>query len=255
MWSDSCRIWSEFSWGQEYCGSLRQILPRGFQHFFLEEWHWSLWSPWDGNGSQAVVGLIVNPVNSVVPAMCEMWKKKGSETQSASRFYVRTWDVMWWYVMWREDSLLLQHLPNLQAWILQRLSELEAYLVQKSAWQLPIQGMITITILLSISWPLVSCEICWLAEITTLDVVRADKFVHEMTGSPMSDVSVPVIGTLAKLSLQMTIHRCYHRVVCCKTLFFCQISANLCNAQEAMLAQQFCRCSLSARHRNCNRNR
>ena len=26
---------------------------------------------------EAVVGLIVNPVNSVVPAMCEMWKKKG----------------------------------------------------------------------------------------------------------------------------------------------------------------------------------
>merc|ERR1711920_531884 len=25
----------------------------------------------------AVVGLIVNPVNSVVPAMCTMWKKKG----------------------------------------------------------------------------------------------------------------------------------------------------------------------------------
>jgi malate dehydrogenase len=25
----------------------------------------------------AVVGLIVNPVNSVVPAMCELWKKKG----------------------------------------------------------------------------------------------------------------------------------------------------------------------------------
>merc|ERR1719210_2633042 len=25
----------------------------------------------------AVLGLIVNPVNSVVPAMCEMWKKKG----------------------------------------------------------------------------------------------------------------------------------------------------------------------------------
>merc|ERR1712173_215681 len=25
----------------------------------------------------AVVGLIVNPVNSVVPAMCRMWKKKG----------------------------------------------------------------------------------------------------------------------------------------------------------------------------------
>ena len=26
---------------------------------------------------EAVVGLIVNPVNSVVPAMCELWKKKG----------------------------------------------------------------------------------------------------------------------------------------------------------------------------------
>merc|ERR1719336_3632142 len=25
----------------------------------------------------AVVGLIVNPVNSVVPAMCELWRKKG----------------------------------------------------------------------------------------------------------------------------------------------------------------------------------
>merc|ERR1719454_840822 len=26
---------------------------------------------------EAIVGLIVNPVNSVVPAMCELWKKKG----------------------------------------------------------------------------------------------------------------------------------------------------------------------------------
>merc|ERR1712232_406600 len=25
----------------------------------------------------AVLGLIVNPVNSVVPAMCELWKKRG----------------------------------------------------------------------------------------------------------------------------------------------------------------------------------
>ena len=25
-----------------------------------------------------MVGLIVNPVNSVVPAMCELWKKKGA---------------------------------------------------------------------------------------------------------------------------------------------------------------------------------
>ena len=35
-----------------------------------------------------------------------------------------------------------------------------------------------------------------MAEITTLDVVRADKFVHEMSGAPMSDVKVPVIGPL-----------------------------------------------------------
>merc|ERR1712083_337577 len=26
---------------------------------------------------EAVIGLIVNPVNSIVPAMCELWKKKG----------------------------------------------------------------------------------------------------------------------------------------------------------------------------------
>merc|ERR1712216_357172 len=28
-------------------------------------------------GPNAVLGLIVNPVNSVVPAMCELWKKAG----------------------------------------------------------------------------------------------------------------------------------------------------------------------------------
>merc|ERR1712039_298235 len=30
---------------------------------------------------EAVVALIVNPVNSVVPAMCELWKKKGLDTR------------------------------------------------------------------------------------------------------------------------------------------------------------------------------
>jgi len=30
---------------------------------------------------EAVVGLIVNPVNSVVPAMCELWKKKGLDSK------------------------------------------------------------------------------------------------------------------------------------------------------------------------------
>ena len=34
-------------------------------------------------------------------------------------------------------------------------------------------------------------------EVTTLDVVRADKFVHEMTGLAMDDIGVPVIGSLA----------------------------------------------------------
>jgi len=60
----------------------------------------------------AVIGLIVNPVNSVVPAMCEMWKKKGLDP-------------------------------------------------------------------------------CKIVGISTLDVVRANKFVQEMTGKP---AQIPVIG-------------------------------------------------------------
>merc|ERR1719220_76736 len=60
----------------------------------------------------AVVGLIVNPVNSVVPAMCELWKKKGLDP-------------------------------------------------------------------------------CKIVGISTLDVVRANKFVQEITGKP---AEVPVIG-------------------------------------------------------------
>mmetsp|Transcript_23372 Transcript_23372/g.42981 ORF Transcript_23372/g.42981 Transcript_23372/m.42981 type:complete len:330 (-) Transcript_23372:183-1172(-) len=63
----------------------------------------------------AVVALIVNPVNSVVPAMCELWKKKGLNP-------------------------------------------------------------------------------CKIVGITTLDVVRAEKFVHEVTGAPLSEISIPVIG-------------------------------------------------------------
>jgi len=64
---------------------------------------------------EAVVALIVNPVNSVVPAMCEMWKKKGLNP-----------------------------------------------------------GRIV--------------------GITTLDVLRANKFVHEVTGGPVEEISIPVIG-------------------------------------------------------------
>lgn len=64
---------------------------------------------------QAVVALIVNPVNSVVPAMCELWKKKGLDP-------------------------------------------------------------------------------CKIVGVTTLDVMRANKFVHEITGAPIRDIEVPVIG-------------------------------------------------------------
>lgn len=64
---------------------------------------------------EAVVALIVNPVNSIVPAMCELWKKKGLNP-------------------------------------------------------------------------------CKIVGVTSLDCVRAEKFVHEMTNAPMSDISIPVIG-------------------------------------------------------------
>lgn len=63
----------------------------------------------------AVVCLIVNPVNSVVPAMCELWKKKGLDPRK-------------------------------------------------------------------------------IVGVTTLDVVRADKFVHEITGAPIETIDIPVIG-------------------------------------------------------------
>lgn len=64
---------------------------------------------------EAVIGLIVNPVNSVVPAMCELWKKKGLNPSK-------------------------------------------------------------------------------IVGVTSLDIVRANKFVHEITGAPMKEISVPVIG-------------------------------------------------------------
>jgi len=64
---------------------------------------------------QAVVALIVNPVNSVVPAMAELWKKKGLNPAK-------------------------------------------------------------------------------IVGVTTLDCVRAEKFVHEITGAPMAEVTIPVIG-------------------------------------------------------------
>lgn len=70
----------------------------------------------------AVLGLIVNPVNSVVPAMCELYKKKGLDPR----------------------------------------------------------------------------KICG---VTSLDIVRANKFVHEITGVPVEDINVPVIGGHAGASI------------------------------------------------------
>merc|ERR1711972_1166959 len=64
---------------------------------------------------KAVLGLIVNPVNSVVPAMAELYKKKGLDPR----------------------------------------------------------------------------KICG---VTSLDIVRANKFVHELTGAPMEEINVPVVG-------------------------------------------------------------
>jgi len=63
----------------------------------------------------AVLGLIVNPVNSVVPAMCELYKKAGLDPR----------------------------------------------------------------------------KICG---VTSLDIVRANKFVHEVTGVPLETIDVPVVG-------------------------------------------------------------
>jgi len=70
----------------------------------------------------AVVALIVNPVNSVVPAMCELWKKKGLNPMKV-------------------------------------------------------------------------------LGITTLDVLRANKFVYEITGANINDIEVPVIGGHAGTSI------------------------------------------------------
>merc|ERR1719159_2254116 len=63
----------------------------------------------------AIVALIVNPVNSVVPAMAELWAKKGLDPMK-------------------------------------------------------------------------------IVGVTTLDCVRAEKFVHEITGKPLEEINIPVIG-------------------------------------------------------------
>merc|ERR1719386_31992 len=71
---------------------------------------------------QAVVALIVNPVNSVVPAMAELWARKGLNPMK-------------------------------------------------------------------------------IVGVTTLDCVRAEKFVHEITGKPLEEINIPVIGGHAGVTI------------------------------------------------------
>ncbi|CAE8606046.1 unnamed protein product [Polarella glacialis] len=78
---------------------------------------------------EAVVALIVNPVNTVVPAMCELWKKKGLNP-------------------------------------------------------------------------------CKIVGVSTLDVVRASKFVHEITGAPIDGLEVPVIGGHAGTTILPLFSQC-----------------------------------------------
>jgi len=78
---------------------------------------------------EAVVALIVNPVNSVVPAMCELWAKKGLNPKK-------------------------------------------------------------------------------IVGVTTLDCVRAEKFVHELTGKPVDKIRVPVVGGHAGTTILPLFSQC-----------------------------------------------
>jgi len=78
---------------------------------------------------EAVVALIVNPVNSVVPAMCELWIKAGLS----------------------EKKIL---------------------------------------------------------GVTSLDCVRAEKFIHELTGAPLNAVNVPVVGGHAGTTILPLFSQC-----------------------------------------------
>ena len=44
--------------------------------------------------------------------------------------------------------------------------------------------------------------------ITTLDVVRANKFVNEITGAPMDSIDVPVIGSHAGTTILPVFSQC-----------------------------------------------
>jgi len=78
---------------------------------------------------EAVVALIVNPVNSVVPAMCELWIKAGLNERK-------------------------------------------------------------------------------IVGVTSLDCVRAEKFVHELTGAPVDTINVPVVGGHAGTTILPLFSQC-----------------------------------------------
>ena len=44
------------------------------------------------------------------------------------------------------------------------------------------------------TFPQAGHDPCKIVGVTTLDCVRAEKFVHEITGAPVGDISIPVIG-------------------------------------------------------------
>merc|ERR1712137_1005720 len=98
----------------------------------------------------AVLGLIVNPVNSVVPAMCELYKKAGLDPR----------------------------------------------------------------------------KVCG---VTSLDIVRANKFVHEVTGVPLETIDVPVVGGHAGT----TILPLFSQVPAVQTLSADQITALDKHVQDA----------------------
>jgi malate dehydrogenase len=98
----------------------------------------------------AIVGLIVNPVNSVVPAMCELYKQAGFDPR----------------------------------------------------------------------------KICG---VTSLDIVRANKFVHELTGVPVEDIDVPVVGGHAGA----TILPLFSQVAAAKSLTAEQLTALDKHVQDA----------------------
>ena len=218
--------------GQKHCGSLCQILPGGLKHL-------GACTSFACCSCKLVAALLNLHLPGIFfPQMPGRGRAYCESGQFCGACYV--WDVeeerhwcseverarmegeqqcvgqIWSDIhrySWSLLSLFLQQSHNYllffqewsQAWILQRLSELEAYF-----WSLLFEPIfrswhkehilntrIALCVRIGCCAARLTCADVW-TEITTLDVVRADKFVHEMTGAPMADVSVPVIGASAE---------------------------------------------------------